>query len=437
MSTELKIVMFTDQVDSTANTTLRTNAEIVQVALEQDDLTNEVLRVTDGVLLKDTGDGAFAQFSAVLQAVQAGVLLQQRVAERNAAQRNNRLHFDLHIGIDVGELVVLANGELRGEAANRCARICSECPPGEVYISDAAAGMLNQNEVDLEALPTRELKGLKGATRVYRVRALHVQPESAPNPFVWRSGVTAAANFFDREEEQRTLRSYLHGRQNCQIVGPHCIGKTPLLRQVERAAVNWNKHTVVAYLDPHDPRCYSLAGWLSEVSQQCHWSTPATTLNDFAARIVTTLEQGLHPVLCLDEFEELTMRPDEFTRNFFLALRSCGEKGMSIVTASRKPLSELFDPSDKLVSPFYTAFRHLPLGPFQPADAEDFVNIYRPGTPAFTPDEKGAILDFANGHPLALQIACYHVLDAKNSGSISAAIIKAADEMRVILPRGW
>jgi hypothetical protein len=79
----------------------------------------------------------------------------------------------------------------------------------------------------------------------------------------------------------------------------------------------------------------------------------------------------------------------------------------------------------------------LPLGPFRPADAEDFVSIHRPGAPAFTPDEKGAILEFATGHPLALQVACYHMLEAKNSESISGSIIKAANEIRIILPRGW
>src|SRR5262245_52586137 len=130
MSTELKVVMFTDQIDSTPNTTLRTQVEINQVANEQHAVTKEVLRMTNGKLLKDTGDGCFAEFAAVVQAVQAGVLLQERIAKRNAAQLNDRLRFDLHIGIDVGELVVLANGDLRGDVANRCARICSECPAG-------------------------------------------------------------------------------------------------------------------------------------------------------------------------------------------------------------------------------------------------------------------------------------------------------------------
>ena len=223
MTTELKVVMFTDQVKYTTNTSQRTSAEIALVAREQADLTSEVLRMTHGVLIKDTGDGCFAQFSAVIEAVQAGVLLQQRVAERNAVQQNERLRFELHIGIDVGELVVLLNGDLRGDAANRCARVCSECLPGEVYLSDFAAPMLKGNEVELEAMVARQLKGITGKTKLHRVHALYLEPQGAPNPFIWRSGITNAADFFDRQEEQSTLRAYLHGRQNCQIVGSRRI----------------------------------------------------------------------------------------------------------------------------------------------------------------------------------------------------------------------
>jgi uncharacterized protein len=437
MTAELKVVLFTDQVKSTAHTARRTHAEIEQVAREQDDLTNEVLRLTHGVLLKDTGDGCLAQFSSVLEAVQAGMLLQQRVAERNAAQQNRRLRFDLHIGIDAGELVVLDNGDVRGDAANRCARICSECPAGEVYLSDTAAGMIRKNEVELAAVDALQLKGIKGKTKLHRVRTLHVWPAGTPNPFIHRGGITAAADFFDREQEQRTLRAYLHGRQNCQIVGPRRIGKTSLLRQVERAAADWDEQTVVAYLDLQDPRCYTLTGWLSQAAKQCKWSTPATTLTDFAECVEAAQAQGLRPVLCLDEFEELTTRRAEFTRDFFLTLRACAQQGLSIVTASQRPLSELTDRGDP-TSPFYNTFPLLRLGPFRPADAQDFLNLHRPGTPAFTPNERAAILEFAKGHPLALQVACFHVLEAKqNSNSLTAALRKASDDMDAHLPGGW
>jgi class 3 adenylate cyclase len=436
MSTELKVVMFTDQVKSTSGTSRRTHAEVEQIAREQDDLTAEVLRRTRGLLLKDTGDGCFAQFPAALEAVQAGTLLQKRVAERNAAQVSEQMRFELHVGIDLGDLVVLENGDLRGEAANRCARVCAACPPGEVYLSDAAARALKHNEVELEEVGALPLKGVEDKTVVYRVALLRAWPEGPANPFIWRGGITRAEDFFDRDGEQRTLRAYLAGRQNCQIVGPRRIGKTSLLRQIERAAPKWDAASRVAYLDLQDPRCYTLKGWLSLASRGCNWTTAPATLADFADCVDAAITDGQRPVLCLDEFEELTARRDEFTRDFFMTLRSCAQRGLSVVTVSQRPLSDLTDRGDP-TSPFYNTFPLLRLGLFSPPDASDFINLYRVGVPRFNDDERRAILDFAKGHPLALQVACFHVLESNGGGTtLTAAIQQAADEMKVLLPDG-
>jgi class 3 adenylate cyclase len=437
MVTELKVVMFTDQVKSTANTTRRKHAEIEQVAREQDKLTVEVLRLTRGMLLKDTGDGCLAQFPSVIEAVQAGVLLQRRVAERNAAQSIEHLQFELRVGIDVGELVVLENGDLRGNAANRCARICSECQPGKVYLSDTAAGMLKENEVGLVPVGAVSLKGIKDKTALYRVNVLHVLLQDSLNPFVWRGGITHADYFFNRENEQRVLRAYLHGRLSCQIVDPLRFGKTSLLRHIERNASSWKDDTTAVYLDMQHPRCFTLAGWLGQASKVMGWSRSISTLVDFAERIEDVLSQGTHLILCLDDFDELLLRSNEFNRDFFMTLRACARLGMSIITASQRPLSSfavLNDPT----SPFYNIFSLLMLDPFTDSDVEEFITHYRWGVAPFKPEEKGAILSFAKGHPLALQVACFHVLDAKHRGeSLAVAMRRAEEEMKGLLPTGW
>ena len=130
MPTALKVVMFTDQVKSTLHTALRTSAEIAQVNRAQTDITADVVRLCHGTILKDTGDGVFIEFPACTDAVRCGYVLQQRVKAWNAAQTNDRLQFELHIGLDVGEVLVLLNGDLRGNAANRAARVCAEGLPG-------------------------------------------------------------------------------------------------------------------------------------------------------------------------------------------------------------------------------------------------------------------------------------------------------------------
>ncbi len=440
MSIELKVVMFTDQVSSTRSMAGRTPAEIKRVAREQDDLTAEAVKQCRGTILKDTGDGHFIEFSSCTDAVRCGFILQRRVAERNESQANERLRFDLHVGIDFGEAVVLPGGDLRANTANLAARVCNACPTGEVYFTEKVMRELNPREASAERVEVEaeKLKGVEGEVNVYRLTGWLGSIESTPNPFIWRAGITKPEDFFGRDAEQRTLRAYLHGRQNCQVVGPRRIGKTSLLLHIEHRAAEWEPSAVVAYLDLQDPRCYTLKGWLGLASRQCKWPTPAATLAEFADCVDAALADGLHPVLCLDEFEELTVRRDEFTRDFFMTLRFCGQRGMSIVTASRRPLHELTDPDDKLVSPFYNAFPLLRPGPFAALDAEDFVNLRRPGVPAFNSDEKAAILNFAKGHPLALQVACFHLLEAKQGGEdLFAAMQKAADDMKAHLPDAW
>ena len=69
----------------------------------------------------------------------------------------------------------------------------------------------------------------------------------------------------------------------------------------------------------------------------------------------------------------------------------------------------------------------------------DFLIAYRPYVPAFSEDEKNAIGDFARRHPLALQVACDHVLEAKQSGkqSLPDALNDARNELNALMPSGW
>jgi len=437
MNTELKVVMFTDQVGSTSNMARRTPAEVKKIAREQDELTTSVVRQCRGRIINDTGDGHIIEFNACSDAVRCGAIIQQRVKERNEARTDTLLKFELHIGIDFGEAVVLPDGNLRANTANLAARVCSECPPGEVYFTEKVSKELHPREARSDKVRAFKLKGVNAKVDIYRLVEWLGQVEAVLNPFIWRDGIKQAEDFFDRDNEQRTLRAFLQGRQNCQIVGPRRMGKTSLLRQLERIASDWDRHAVIAYLDLQDARCSTLSGWLGRASRQLGWSEIAANLSEFADGIEAMVSRGSHPVLCMDEFEKMASRRDQFTSDFFLNLRSCGQQGLSIVTVSQKPLSELTDRGDPS-SPFYNTFPVLRLGPFSEADASDFVTAHRFGVPPFTEDEKRAILDYAKGHPLALQVACFRVLEAKENGrGLVAAMQEAADEMKATLPDGW
>jgi hypothetical protein len=339
----------------------------------------------------------------------------------------------------VGELVVLENGDLRGEAANRCARICSLTPAGEVYLSSTAASLLNHHEAELTVVTTEPLKGIDEPVTIYRVVRLANAYTDHRNPFIWRTGITSAEDFFNRANEQRILQTYIQGHQSCQIIGQRRIGKTSLLRLLERIVSTWVEKGTPAYLDLQDPRCFTLSGWLALTAKRWKWEFKPTTLAEFSEGVDVMMLEGPVPILCLDEFDELSSRRGEFSRDYYAMLRSCVQRtgSFSVVTASRKPLSELTDAGDP-ASPFYNALPLVRLECFEEADSQDFVNLFRPGTPSFSPYERRMILSFAKGHPMALQVACFHVVEAKRRGeSVKGSLNKAADDMKEHLPCGW
>ena len=251
---------------------------------------------------------------------------------------------------------------------------------------------------------------------------------------MWRARISRAEDIFDRASETDLLSSYLRASQSCQIVGPKRIGKSSLMRRLQAGIEVGRPRVRVAYLDLFDARCFTMAGLLASAGRQFGASVPPTTLVEFSDLVDEALGNDWHLLLCLDEFEELIHRRGEFTRDFFLTLRSCGQRGMSIVTASRKRLSDLTDAGDP-TSPFYNTFAMLKLGPFSPSAAAGFVSLHRPGVTPFSSEQKSGILEFAKEHPLALQVACFHVLQALQQGDLwTAGLQRASEDIRSHIP---
>jgi hypothetical protein len=428
------------------------------VTREQINLTTGAVSRCHGRIRKDRGDGYLIEFNSCSNAVRCGYLIQQYVEERNRLQSDARLKFELRVGIDFGEAIGMANGDLRGNAVNMAARVCDVAPEGEVYFTEKVAKELNPREASVEMVGRFPLKGIKGEVSIYRLKdwlgpvesspdsSVEIRAseggdrldrvESSPNPFIWRDGITRVEDFFGREYELSRLCNFLSKRQNCQIVGERRIGKTSLLRQVEIKATEWETSAVVAYVDQQDARCHTRQGWLKYVGRKWHLGVTVSDLAEFSEQVDEMRARNLRPVLCMDEFEEMSARPTEFTHDFFVALRACGQKGLAILTASKKPLHELTDPQDRS-SEFFNTFPLLRLGTFTAKEAEDFVNTSRRGVTPFTPEEKQTILINAKQHPLVLQILCDYVLEAKDRETISAALRKAEAEIRAMLQRGW
>ena len=125
-----------------------------------------------GRLVKLTGDGFLAEFTAVLDAVKCAIAMQQALAEHK---------LDFRMGINLGD--VIDDGEdIHGEGVNIAARLEALADPGGICISgDVNNQVRNRLDTHFEDLGEHEVKHVSMPVRVFRL-SLSGTAASAPAP---------------------------------------------------------------------------------------------------------------------------------------------------------------------------------------------------------------------------------------------------------------
>jgi len=131
-------------------------------------VTPEVLQ-NRGRIVKTTGDGFFAEFASVVDALHAAITMQSRFAERNAALPSER-HLAYRMGINMGDIIVEPN-DIYGDDVNIAARLEGFAAAGGICVSGTvvrqARGKLDFEFDDLGEL---EFKNIVEPVHVYGVR---------------------------------------------------------------------------------------------------------------------------------------------------------------------------------------------------------------------------------------------------------------------------
>jgi adenylate cyclase len=141
------------------------------------------LRSHAGRIVKVMGDGALIEFASAVNAVNAAVELQRKMAAANETIADDR-HIVLRIGINLGE--VLGEGsDIYGDGVNIAARLEGACEPGGICISgkvlDEISGKLGPGaEAGLTFEDMGEIS-LKNITRPIRAHLMRLEPH-APHP---------------------------------------------------------------------------------------------------------------------------------------------------------------------------------------------------------------------------------------------------------------
>lgn len=257
------------------------------------------------------------------------------------------------------------------------------------------------------------------------------------NPYISRGPVRTPGMFFGRRHELNEIAAFVRGNQSVSVIGLRKIGKTSLLFHLMRPEV-WpeiglGSDNLFVYLDceilgesKHEEVFCQFAQEMIE-SLQAYGLPPEPALETVVAKptrlafesAVRKLNQrGLRVVLILDEFERLSLNTN-LDVNFFNALRSAaGRYQLVFITASGRPLIELTYSErsrEILSSPFFNIFAPHFLGLLSADEA--YKLICEPSQAEgieFSAEMAEFLYRLAGGHPLALQVACFHAFEFPN-----------------------
>ena len=120
-----------------------------------------------GRIVKLMGDGAIIIFSSVVDAVSAGIAIQQEMPTFNDGVPPEQA-IALRLGINLGD-VILEGADIYGDGVNVAARIQEVCTPGGVALSATAYEHVSGKvEAQFTDAGERELKNISRKIRVFR-----------------------------------------------------------------------------------------------------------------------------------------------------------------------------------------------------------------------------------------------------------------------------
>jgi TolB-like protein len=164
-------------------------------ALEQSRqlLENEIAR-HHGRVFSGAGDSVLAEFASAVDAVFCAVEAQRRLSASDAkTPAERRLPF--RMGINLGDVITTADGNLYGDCVNLAARLESVAKPGGICLSeDAYRQVRNRGNLRFDDLGPTALKNV-GEMRVYQVAGFGeaaTAREQSPLSVRARSGVSRA-----------------------------------------------------------------------------------------------------------------------------------------------------------------------------------------------------------------------------------------------------
>jgi class 3 adenylate cyclase len=152
-------VIFTDIEGSTALVESLGEAQARELFREHDRIVREVVAAHSGVEVEHVGDAFMLAFSSARRAVLCAAEIQRALEEGDVRVR---------IGANTGE--VIAEGDRYfGRTVFLASRVAGQAAGGEILVSELTHRLAGSDEIACRERGEFELKGLKGAHRLFEV----------------------------------------------------------------------------------------------------------------------------------------------------------------------------------------------------------------------------------------------------------------------------
>jgi basic membrane lipoprotein Med (substrate-binding protein (PBP1-ABC) superfamily) len=318
--------------------------------------TDPIVEQQGGRIVGAAGDSILAEFSSVVDAVQAGIEIQQASAAFNV-ERSEEARIMYRIGVNLGDVIVAEDGDIFGDGVNIAARIQAMAPPGGVWVSDSVfRSVSRQLDAGFEDRGTQQFKNITDPIRVWSVvldetgAASAGRSQMATNPYrgLFAFKEQDAAVFFGRTQLVDKLVHGLSGAHRFMaVVGPSGSGKSSVVRAgllpaLRREALAGSSHWLIAQMMPGTAPFAELEAALLRVAPDPP-SDLSAQLNDGDNAILRAFlrigpSNDTEFLLLVDQFEELfALVEDESVRRRFLnalgrALEMSGRRLRVVVT---------------------------------------------------------------------------------------------------------
>ena len=242
-------------------------------------------------------------------------------------------------------------------------------------------------------------------------RDLNPEPELNPvaensqsdNPFIPLTGrVDDPQLFFGREKEISEIFELLNSSSNVAAIGERAIGKSSLLKAIERAAPSqlgqWRKPVYLTLQEvDNEEEFYS-------------YLCDEVEIDECSGYQLNRQLKKQRLLLLLDEVDK--MSGDGFTHNVRDKLRSLAEgidAPLRLIMAARISLDDLFkEDTTLLTSPLANICVPVNLGPWDETTARAFIAQRLASTEiSFTEEEISQIIAETGGHPQQLMQRCH------------------------------